>query len=91
MCQSTIDHDTTKCPLIKGQINDVKCCNCSESPTANFRGCPKIPRLNRSFNYTSVTESKSYANVIKQPLLQHTPSLNLPVLTNLTLTTSQMS
>lgn len=35
------NHSTRDCPLPKGKVNNVKCCNCGENHTSNYQMCIK--------------------------------------------------
>ncbi|CAG9837053.1 unnamed protein product [Diabrotica balteata] len=35
------NHQTRNCPLPKGQVNKVRCCNCNEAHTSNYPMCSK--------------------------------------------------
>lgn len=57
-------HKSMDCPLGKGKIEQVKCCNCSGTHAASFRGCPKFPENKKKFNSTPVSATFSYANAV---------------------------
>lgn len=59
------NHDYRTCPLGKnGDNNKVICVNCKGNHTANFRGCQKFPKSNRTFNSSVISSNKSFANAV---------------------------
>ncbi|GBP29527.1 Nucleic-acid-binding protein from transposon X-element [Eumeta japonica] len=64
-----VPHWTSECPLTKESGKKPACVNCNQSHTANYRGCPKAPKI--SVKRTNRRDQKQTSRV-PPPLIRDT-------------------